>query len=156
MKKILVTSPGEKGFEGAVTLMYGEEGVGAESWPPLLSIDLQGANLSDTRKRYILAHVPERYGPGFEQCWGAAPLQFITEDFELDFERDFFVPYGKPVNKKRCVTLWGNMSRPKKALAVSRIAPYNRHLDRNQWKSKADPETFLKKEMYLNDYDNIQ
>lgn len=154
MKKILVTG---ESFTGTVTVMYGDSGMGADIWPPIVSVDLAGAMLGDKQKAFLLSHAPLHYGPGFEQEWGVEPgkLHFVTEDYELDFERDFFVPYCKPVNKARCLKLWANMSIAKRHMAVGRRPAYDRHLERNQWKSKADPETYLKKEMYLNDYDKI-
>ena len=155
MKKILVTGPL---FTGSVVVMYGESGIGENTWPPFVSLDMSGALLTDKQKQYLLDHVPLHYGPGFEGAWQVEPgkLHFVTGDYELDFERDFFVPYGKPVNKVRCLKYWGNMSTAKRNLAVTRRPAYDRHLERNQWKTKADPETYLKKEMFLNDYDNIQ
>lgn len=153
MKKILVTGS----FTGAVVVMYGEPGVDTEAQPGILSVDMGGAALEDKQKMYVLHCVPLRYGAGYEQNWGplSGKVQIVTEDYEVEFERDFFKPYGKQVNRKRCLKLWDNMSREKRALAVIRRSAYARHLDRNTWKTKADPETFLRKEMYLNDWDNL-
>jgi hypothetical protein len=151
MKKVLVTGS----FEGAVVLLYGESGVGTDAWPPLLSVDLGQAVLKEHQKRIVLNRVPLHYGPGFEAEWGNAPLQFVCEDYEVDFERDFFVPYGKPVNKARCLKWWANMSVAKRQMAVMRMGGYDRHLARNLWKTRADPENWLKKEMYATDWDKV-
>ena len=154
MKKILVTGS----FEGAVVVMYGEPGIGVDALPGLMGVELSGACLTDKQKEYLMNCIPLRYGPGYEGEWGVMTgrVQIVTEDYELEFERDFFEPYGKPVNKARCLKWWGNMNRAKWARAVAGIGPYKRFLGRNQWRTKADPETYLKKEMYLTNWDNME
>ena len=128
-----------------------------EKYAPLLRVELDGAALTDTQKLYILNSVPVRYGPGYEQEWGAmtGKVQITTDDYELDFEKNFFKPYGKPINKARCLKWWNNMSSVKRSLACARRPAYDRYLGRNQWMTKADPETYLKKEYYMNDYDSM-
>lgn len=95
MKKILVTGP----FEGAVELVYGEEGVGGgpgepmtaqNMLAPLLSVDFGQVVVNDDRKIRLLGCIPMRYGPwtdgkgnefsyeqAFPQKWG---LKVIVEN----------------------------------------------------------------------------
>lgn len=153
MKKILVT--GSK-FTGTVVVVYGEAGMGAEMWPPLLSVDMSGAVLNDSQKEYMLQSVPIRYGAGYEQGWGAltGKVMIITEDFEPDFDKDFWIPYGNKLNRKRSVAWWTRASKVKRVKAVVKLQAYLRHLGRNQWKNKANPETYLNDEYFETDWDN--
>ncbi len=131
MKKILITGS----FEGAVNLTYGESGVGIDAFPPLLHVDFSAAKINDTQKLWLMGRIPARYGPvvrqtldseetiGFEQAF-TDKLKVIVEDMELDFEQDFWWPYGKLINKKRVLAIWDKMSKTNRVLAVVRLAAY--------------------------------
>ena len=149
MKKILVTG---SNFEGSVEVLYGASSDGA----PLLAIDMRGAVLTDVQKEYFKGCVPVRYGAGYEQNWGpmTGKVQIVTEDHDLDFVEDFWKPYDKKINKDRALKEWKSMVREDKALAVHRLSAYMRYLSRSSV-AKADPENYLRKKYYKNDYDNL-
>lgn len=155
MKKILVT--GAK-FKGVAVLTYGEPGVGAEAQAPLLSIDLREASLDDNQKHYLVACVPVRYGPGYEQNWDVmtGKIKIVIEDCEVDFDADFWEPYGSKINRLRCEKMWKNMSKVERALAVKGVNSYNRHLKTVGWgKNKMNPQTFLRDRAWETDWDNV-
>jgi len=154
MKKILVT--GDK-FSGAMELTYGEPGVGAESSAPLLVVDLRGACLDDRQKQFVVSCVPVRYGAGFEQGWGpmTGKVKFAEGEVELDFENDFWWPFGQPINKARCLKAWGNLSKAERQRCISALPAYLRHLSRCQWKSKMNPETWFKNKCWETNWDSI-
>jgi len=154
MKKILVT--GDK-FTGSMEVLYGDnlaDGGGA----PLLVVDLRGAAMSDLQKQYVVSCVPVRYGAGFEQNWGpmTGKVKFATGDVELDFEQDFWWPFDNPINKKRCLKAWDNLSKADRHLCVGGLAGYLRHLSRCQWKSKMNPETWFKNRCWETNWDNVK
>jgi hypothetical protein len=153
MKKVLVSHRDNK-FEGCVELLYGEPGMGAEALPPLLVIDYKGVHLPDDWKVYFQKYVPVRFGPGFEE-FAQGKLTFIYDDVEVDFYQDFYNPFGKKVNPKIVLEFWGKMSKVKQIKACNRLHAYLRYLSRKQWRSKCDPITYLKKEMYETDWDNL-
>ena len=150
MKKILITGT----FEGSVTLLYGEPGVGADAWPPLLAVEFGNAVLNDMQKAYLLKVSPVRYGAGFEQAFNSNKLRFHESDRELDWEEDFYKPYGKKVNPDRVLKEWKKLTKAYQSLAVFRRPAYDRYLVR-EGTGKADPENYLKKKLFLNDYDNL-
>jgi len=151
MKKILVT--GAK-FTGSMELLYGEQ---TNEGAPLLMVDVRGATMSDLQKQYVVSCVPVRYGAGFEQNWGPmnGKVKFTEGDIELDFENDFWWPYGLPINKKRCLKYWGNMSKVKRARCCVGLLGYLRHLVRLGWKNKMNPETWLKDECWETNWDEV-
>ncbi len=149
MKKILITGS----FEGAVSLMYSEAGMGADALPGLLHVDFGQAVLNDTQKQWLMHQVPVRYGAGFEQNFGTK-LKVVVADMVLDFEADFWTPYGKKVNKERCLAEWKKLTKADQGLAVARLNAYLRYLSRTGI-AKADPENYFKKKYYKNDYDNL-
>jgi hypothetical protein len=148
MKKILATGP----FEGEIVLVYGEPGVGAAAYPPLLLVDFKGVQLSDDRKLRILYTVPVRYDGNFGSAWGNAPLKFVEEDEEVDFETDFWKPFDNKTNKERAVRAWKATGKGDRILAVHSIAGYNSHLSQNQWKAKMSADRFLREKQYKTDW----
>ena len=153
MKKILATGK----FSGAIVLKYGESGMGDDLWPPLLSVDFTGVALKDQYKVKFLSMLPMRYGAGFEQSWGVPPpMKFTDADVELDFDEDFYIPFGKKVHKKRCEERWNRMSKADKANAVRGMNAYVRYLGQNQWQNKMLPSRFLIERCWETDWDNVQ
>lgn len=70
---------------------------------------------------------------------------------EITFEL-FWDTYKQKVKRDRCVKLWERMSQAERIRAYNGIAVYFRHLSENTWKSKADPETYLRNKYWLNEY----
>ena len=152
MKKILVT--GEK-FVGAAVLVY-SDGTSFSLTSSLLSVDMGGTEMDNRQKAWFMQCVPVVYGAGYAEAWGpmTGKLQFVTEDVEYEFEEDFWKPYGKKVNKERCVKEWAKLVREERALCCVRLHAYLRYLSRTGV-AKADPENYLRKKYFKNDYDNL-
>lgn len=143
MQKITATS---KGFKGEVYIVYGADN-------KLLSVDFQAAELTMAQTLWLMKSIPVQYDAvAFLESLSAAKLEFVHSAFEVTFDM-FWVKYDKKINKARCLTIWNRLSKVKRAKAYFGITSYNAHLSKNQWKTKADPETYLIKEMYENQYD---
>lgn len=150
MKKVLITSS----FTGTVEVIYGEAGIGMEAEPPLLSVEFGGAVLNDRQRGYLMAHIPVRYGAGFEQCFDAGKFRFVVQEHDIVFD-DFWEKYGKKINKVRCEPLWNKLTANERVMAFNALWSYDRFLMQNNWRTKADPETYLKKKMWLNEWDKL-
>jgi hypothetical protein len=161
MKKILITGP----FEGAVQLLYGVPGIGADAWPPLLNVDFSGAVLKHESKAWLMGRIPIVYGPvlmgegenarevGFEQAF-TTKLKVVVADAVLDFDEDFWHPYDKKRNRDRSLIQWNKLAVAERGLAVARLGAYLRYVQRTGI-AKADPENYLKKKYFKDDYDNL-
>lgn len=152
MKKILVTS---NDYLGEVTLIYGEPGVGADAWPALLSVEFNGATLNDHQKAYIKRMAPVRYDGNFLQAWGTDKLRFLESELEVDFEKDFWTPYGLKLNKDRALIQWDKLSQANKIQAVHSLKGYLWHLQQYQWKNKMLADRYLKEKQWKNDWYSI-
>jgi hypothetical protein len=64
----------------------------------------------------------------------------------------FWQRYDKKINRKRCEPLWEKLSKPKQVAAWAGIDAYNKFLQANSWRKKADPETYLRNEMWENEW----
>lgn len=166
MIKILITA---ESITGSVELVYGEYGMMAEAYPPLLKIDFSGAQLEDRQKHFIAKTAPTRYGSvkgedeegqlreySWKEQWGAAALKlkFTTVEAEPVFE-DFWNEYGNKNNKIRAEKEWNRMSKVNRALAMNSLPAYNRHLQHVGYKSKMGGDRYLKEKQWTTDWDNL-
>lgn len=146
MRKILITG----GFSGVIELRYSLMG------NHISAVDFSGAELTAAQRDWMLKHIPVVYGEGFESCFaGAKNLKFVAADVELEFEADFWEPYGLPINKKRVETRWNRLNKVDRAGAVNGLRGYLWHLSQLQWKNKTNPDTYLKNRYWETDWYNI-
>jgi hypothetical protein len=143
MKKILLTS---SGFQGEIEVLYNSQGL-------IWYIDFRNASLEPVQVEYLKQHIPIQYHNDdvFREALRTNKIRVLTEAFEIIFEM-FFDKYNKRINRLRCLRYWERMAKAKKIMAYTGITSYNRHLDQNKWKTKADPETYLKNEYWNNDW----
>lgn len=163
MIKILITA---STFTGSVELVYGEYGIGAEAFPPLLVVDFSGAQLDDKQKHFISRTAPVRYGSmkyeeqeyTWLEQWGKAALAltFTTMDVELEFERDFWIPFDNKQNRVRAEPLWDKHSKANHALIVAGMRKYLRYLQRVGYRGKMLPDKFIKDRHWQTDWDNLK
>ena len=152
MQKVIVSSGADK-FQGSFEIVYGEPGMGENTYPPLEFVDMRGVVMNDVQKAYLLKVVPVRLAPGFEAAFGGN-LKFVYDEFEVTFD-DFWTKFDHKLNRLRCEKLWNKMSKKDRILAVMSLDSYFRYLMRNTWLTKMNPETYLFKKCWLNNYDNL-
>jgi hypothetical protein len=143
MKRFIATSPK---FAGELRIVYSESG-------RLLQLDFMAAELSEEQTEYFKRMVPVVYDQAFMRGFAKTELTFIQEGYEITFEM-FWDKYGKKVNPDRCKALWKWMSTPDHIKAFFGIDRYNRMLQKHTWRSKADPQTYLKDKFWNNEWDN--
>lgn len=140
MKKFVLTSPK---LQGQVTFGYNDDG--------FLIFFHNEAEMNREQHQWMLNN-----NPGLQQNITilAQIIQGRLEELpeDLSFDR-FWVDYGKKINKARCIPLYNKLKDADKMLCLRGIRPYDRYLNRNPWRGKADPETYLKKRMFETDWD---
>lgn len=142
MKKLILTSPG---FNGEVELLYGTDGM-------LVLIDMQNADLNAAQVRYLKTASPIFYEKdSFKAAFRSDTLVVTEGDYKVTFDM-FYNEYGVKRNRDRCEKIWAKMSEVERVKAYAGIKPYKRHLTLNTWKTQADPENYLKKKFWLNDW----
>lgn len=142
MRRFIITS---KDFEGEVHALYADDS-------SLLMLDFRPAQLTDNQRKYIQLRTPSSLvTASINTAYGEAPITIINEAYEITFD-DFWSRYQKKINKKRVLKYWEGMTRGDRAKAYAGLNPYKRHLKKNTWKTKADPETYLKNQMWENEW----
>lgn len=142
MRKFIISS---ENFSGQIGLAYAPDG-------QVLGIDFTGCELSQPQAEYFLRKVPAVYSkPAWDEAFSRASLKIVVEDIKVEFA-DFWEAYGVKHNKVRCETLWRKMNETEKTRAVHGITAYDRFLKANAWRTKAEPDTYLKGKYWDNEW----
>jgi len=141
MKRIITTSAA---FSGEVYIVYGENNM-------LLLIDFMNAVLSPEQINFLKQFTPVFYNDQFPEAFGKARLEFVIEGYEVTFDM-FWRKYDEKLNRDRCLKRWDRMPKADRAKAYAGITPYFRHLQKNTWKNKANPDTYLRDKYWENEW----
>jgi hypothetical protein len=157
MKKYIITSPS---YTGEINVLYGLD------WK-LLYIDFLKCDLSDEQMQYFKDRVPVNLTPdpspqgegnvGLEKTeilaskFGKSKLNIIEEGYFVSFDQ-WWTRYNLKRNKDRCEKLWQKLSDADKVNAYFKLGMYDRHLALNTWKTKAEPDTYLRGKYWNNDW----
>lgn len=142
MKKIIATSAG---FEGEVHIVYdNDDGM-------LMTVDFAHALLNAKQVQYFMEKTPVYYAGKILAQQFSSKLTLVEESISITFSM-FWLKYARKINKARCERIWDKLSKSDRVKAYYGIFPYDRHLQSNSWKSKADPETYLKNKYWENEW----
>lgn len=139
MKKMILTS--EK-MQGEITLVFGKD-------LKLELVDLQKAELTLEQIDWFWSRVQLNWSDALKVRF--APLSVVESNVEITFDM-FFDKYDKRINKARCKTIWAKLTEADRAKAYFGLWKYEKHLSANTWKNKADPENYLRKRFWENEY----
>jgi hypothetical protein len=140
MKRFLLTSPK---LDGPIELVYKSCGM-------LARISVMDVTLTYDQLGLIVQQLPLNAD---DMNLLPKGLKAVPAEFEVSFD-DYWRAVKKKVNRKRCETLWGKMSRANQVLAVMTLAKYYKYLQRNN-RMEADPETYLSKAYYETEWEKI-
>lgn len=140
MRRFIITSPK---LNGSIELLFGADN-------RLSTIDFSSCTLTDQQYSHFLFSM--LYNVDEVELIGAKlPATIIEGDFEVTFEM-FWKKYNKKINKLRCIHLWAKADKTKQVKAYFGITAYDKFLKQESWRSKADPETYLRNEYWENEY----
>ena len=140
MRRFIITSPN---FTGTVEIDYDAHGL-------LCNINMLNSSLSPQGRVAMKATIPVAV-TAIEETFKDTKATIIETDYEATFEM-FWDAYDKKINLKRCKPLWDKLSKPQQVKAWLKVTSYNKFLKQNEWRKKADPETYLRNEMWENEW----
>lgn len=149
MKRYIITSPA---FTGEVGVLYGSD-------HRLQFVDFTKAQMSNEQIAFFKEHVPveldatrvDEHTEIISTSFGRSRLSVVGEGYHVTFEM-WWKRYNIKRNKGRCEQLWSKMTEAERVNAYFKLGSYERHLQLNTWKTKAEPDTYLRKRYYENDY----
>lgn len=78
----------------------------------------------------------------------------VEATIDITFEM-FWDKYNKKINKERAVALWKKLTTTDKVLAYYGIEQYDNYLRLQSWRTKADPETYLKQKYWQTEWSKL-
>lgn len=140
MRRFLITSPN---FTGQAEIVFTAEGT-------LCRIDLTDTDMQPGMvkgfKDHMCVHVDL-----LADTFKGTQATVVEADFEVSFDA-WWKKYNKKINKSRCMLLWAKMDKSMQVLAYMGIDGYDKYLKKESWRSKADPETYLRNRYWENEY----
>jgi hypothetical protein len=140
MRKFKLINPN---FKGSVMFGFNIDGL-------LTFYDVQ-AELNATQIKYMLPRLPFVIEDFPRLTEGTA---FVVEELPPDLSFEAFWSILEPrnkINKKRCLAIWESLNDANRMLAIVRYKDYIAHC-RSTGRYVADPENYLKRELYLTDW----
>jgi hypothetical protein len=133
MNRYIITS---SKFTGEINVLYGLDN-------RLLYIDFMKCDLNDEQITYFKDKLPIYYSENFGGVFGRSELTVIKEGFKVTFEQ-WWNRYNVKHNKLRAEKIWNKLTIGDQVNAFFKYTMYERHLTINNWKTKADPDTYLR------------
>lgn len=95
--------------------------------------------------------IPPTIAEFMKGTWCSAATTIIEADYEVSFLM-FWNAYDKKINRKRAEIVFDHLPKSKKIKALLAVKAYDKFLKKESWRPKADPETYLRNEMWENEY----
>ncbi len=139
MNRYIITSPK---FSGEIGVLYGLDN-------RLLFIDFLKCDLTEEQISYFKEKLPALAEPADAEglfvlkYMGKSDLNIIKEGYRVGFEQ-WWARYNLKHNKVRALKLWEKLSEADQVNAFFKLGSYERYLTLNSWRTKAEPDTYLK------------
>ena len=151
MKRYIITSPA---FSGSVNVLYGTD-------YKLQFIDFMKCDMSIEQIDFFKTKLPvsltpspspQERGAEMQAAFGKGNrLSIVEEGYKVTFDQ-FFDRYALRRNKQRVQKLWDKLNEADQVNAYFKLGNYERHLALNSWKTKADPDTYLRNRYWEGDW----
>lgn len=138
MNLYYITSPR---FTGAVEILYNASGL-------LTRIEFGKTNMNMLQVSKFKEQIPAVESL-LSECF--KDVTIVQGTYEISFE-EFWIAYGKKINRKRCEPIWQRMNSAVRVAAFMGIKPYDEFLQSQPGRKKLDPENYLKFESWNNEW----
>lgn len=142
MRRFFITN--EEKFIGDAEVLFNDKGT-------LCKIDVTQCQIDESVVLQLKQAIPPNLSKFITGQAFGKDTKIIEADLEVSFDM-FWDGYRHKINRIRCLKLWGNMSKVEQVSAFYGIKPYDKYLSRQSWRTKADPETYLKNKMWENEW----
>lgn len=142
MRRFIITN--ESKFSGSAEIWYNDRGT-------LCKIDATQTNMNQEVIRDLKAAIPSTLENLINGKAFGAMTTIVEADLDISFEK-FWEDYRKKINKLRCEALWNKLNKVQQVSAYYGISKYDKFLHNENWRTKADPETYLRNQMWQNEW----
>lgn len=140
MRRFLITS---KVFTGDAEVLYDGE-------HRLVRFDVSRTNMPPQWIKSLKDRVPTHVD-NLDVAFADTNVTVVEVDYQVTFA-EWWAKYDRKINKKRCEPLWEKLSKTDQVKAFVGVDDYDRHLKKESWRSKADPEKYLRDRYWENEW----
>ena len=140
MRRFIISSPH---YNGQAEIIYNADAT-------LCRIDLTETDMKASLVKGFKNRVPATVDE-LADAFTGTQVKIIEADIEVSFDM-FWKKYNKKINKSRCIILFTKMDKGLQLMAFMGIPDYDKYLKKESWRSKADPETYLRNRYWENEY----
>ena len=149
MRKFSLTNPA---FTGEIFITYNTEGL-------FVAFDAIETDAQHVHIKWLLARIPQiitaNYMHELLEFLKDTKCHLIEVAMDVSFDT-FWRLYGKMINRKRAEALYMKLSDTDKFLCITSIKKYDKYLGRINWRSKCDPDTYIRNKNYQTDWDRLR
>ena len=143
MRRFLLTSTK---FTGQIELVYNEQ-----SLISIIRFDNCNLPAAHLQKFLVIISVAVTVEAMPVQLKQYDHLTLIESDFEVTMDM-FWNKYNKKINRKRCEQIWNKLTKSDQVKAYYGIDSYFKYLKAESWRTKLDPENYLRNRTWENEY----
>lgn len=140
MKRFLIAAPA---YTGDAELIFDTVG-------KLVRFDITKTNMRPEVLQEFKERVPIHID-NLTAAFEGVKVTITEADFEISFEQ-FWKKYNKKINKIRCIPLWNKLTKNEQLKAYLGIDIYDRFLRKEGFRTKLDPENYLRNRTWENEY----
>ena len=140
MRRFLITSPA---FNGEADITFDADG-------RLIKIDVMATSMSVSQVQSFKAKVPAHVD-SLAEAFADTRATIVETSVDITFDM-FWNAYDKKINAKRCKPIWAKLTVADQVKAYHGVKAYDRYLNKESWRPKADPEKYLKDRYWENEY----
>lgn len=139
MRRFLITSPK---FSGTAEICYNDKG----------SLCLVNMMEVEIEQQVILQFIG-KVSPCIDTIakWFSSETTIVEAEYIVSFEV-FWNKYGRKINRKRAEDIWVKLPKQNQVKAYFGIDAYDKFLKRESWRTKLDPDTYLRNRYFENEY----
>ena len=141
MKRFIITSPR---FAGEINVLYGLDN-------KLQFIDFMKCDLSEKQVAFFKNKLPVFYSEKFMEAFGVSKLNVMEEGYVVTFDQ-FWNRYNLKRNRERSLKLWNKLSVADQVNAFFKLGQYERYLQLEAWRTKAECDKYLRNRYWENDW----
>lgn len=142
MRRFIISN--ETKFSGNAEIWYNEKGT-------LCKIDCTQTNMEEVIILNFKQAIPASLNKLINGNAFSSETTIVEADLDITFDK-FWEDYRKKINKVRCEPLWSKMSKVQQVAAYYGIGKYDKYLHKESWRSKSDPESYLRNRMWENEW----
>ncbi len=139
MQLFKITNPN---FTGEIEVLYNGK---------LVKFDCTNAQIDEETISAFKRAIPTNINVFIKGEWCSKYTTVVEAEYIVSFDM-FWRAYDKKINKARAMPIFEKLTKTEQVKAYMGIKAYDKYLTKEKWRTKADPENYLRNKTWENEY----